>query len=744
MAYSRVVRIGNGSTNQFVLDFALGYLNEDEITCRVGDEADGSGDPIYRDLTFLSDTLVEVSGDVPGNGVQIVFDRTVEKEDTVVHFSDGDVLDEFNLDISFKQILMSVHEVLDGRFGTFDQDIDMGSFQIKNVGEPTDASDATTKQYVDAIIPSNQTLVAEAEAARDSAQSSASAASSSATSAASSASAASTSQSSAASSAVAASTLAAAASTSATNAQNSATAAAASETNAGTSATSASSYASAAQSYASAASTSATSAGSSATDASNSASAASVSASNAATSETNAENAWNSFNDIYLGEYASDPTEDNDGDALQTGVLYWNTVNDILRVFNGTNWVDASAQVSRNVYEYTSADNQTVFDGADRHGNVLATGNKFVNVYVNGLRLTATDDYAYTTTSLTFSAGLNVGDEVLVEAISTFEIEDTVRVVPQTLTDNEKSIARNNIDAGFMSGFRNKIINGDFTIAQRATSHTFSGSGIYVADRWHLNLGSGASLTMTQEEFALGDDTIPSVPTHYIRLDRTVVGSASCSLTQKIEGLAQFSGKTVTQTFWARASSAMTLFSFFQKNYGTGGSPTSAANIHNTAFSITTSWQKFTRTLVVDDLTGDILGTDGNDFLEMFFAWNTSNNAVGQLEFAHVSVVEGDATEEDDPFEPRSMTSEELLCYRYYQKSLIDEFYQLPSSSGAQVQKQTITFPTMRAAPTLSTTSNAGTATLGLASTVANGFRIGFTGSQYSYVQYSWTVDAEL
>ena len=439
MAYSRVIRIGNGSTNQFVLDFALGYLSEDEITCRVGDEVDGSGDPIYRDLTFLSDTLVEVSGAVPGNGVQIVFDRTVEKEDTVVHFSDGDVLDEFNLDISFKQILMSVHEVLDGRFGTFDQDIDMGAFQIKSLGEPTEDDDAVTKSYVDGIMPGNAALVIAAEDARDASQSSASSAAGSATAASSSASAAATSQSSAAGSATAASS-------SATSASNSASAASTSETNAATSASNAATSASTAQSSASSASTYASSAGSSATSASSDAASASTSATTASNAATEASDAWTSFNELYLGDKSSDPTLDNDGDTLQVGALYWNTVTAVLRVYNGAQWVDASAQVSRNSYVYTGTQDQTVFSGSDRNGNTLATGNKFINVYLNGIRLTETDDYTYTSTDLTMASGVNSGDEVLIEAVSTFELDDTVKITAQTLTTNEITQVRENLD----------------------------------------------------------------------------------------------------------------------------------------------------------------------------------------------------------------------------------------------------------------------------------------------------------
>jgi hypothetical protein len=139
-----------------------------------------------------------------------------------------------------------------------------------------------------------------------------------------------------------AATSASAAATSATNASNSASAASTSASNASTSATNASNSASAASTSASNASTSATAAASSATSASNSATASANSATAAATSATNAENAYDSFDDRYLGAKSSEPTLDNDGDALLTGALYFNSTTNIMRVYNGSAWEDVT------------------------------------------------------------------------------------------------------------------------------------------------------------------------------------------------------------------------------------------------------------------------------------------------------------------------------------------------------------------------------------------------------------------
>jgi len=91
-----------------------------------------------------------------------------------------------------------------------------------------------------------------------------------------------------------------------------------------------------------AAATSASNAATSASNASTSASNASTSASNAATSETNAAASYDAFDDRYLGSKSSAPSVDNDGNALLTGALYWNTTVSTLYVWTGSAWTQAA------------------------------------------------------------------------------------------------------------------------------------------------------------------------------------------------------------------------------------------------------------------------------------------------------------------------------------------------------------------------------------------------------------------
>jgi hypothetical protein len=134
---------------------------------------------------------------------------------------------------------------------------------------------------------------------------------------------------------------AASASTSATNAAASASAAA-------TSATNASNSASAASTSASNASTSATNAASSATSASNAQTAA-----EAARDQTLA--VYDSFDDRYLGSKTSDPSVDNDGNALVAGSLYFNSVSGIMKLYTGSAWVAAYVQGVASSINFTPA-----------------------------------------------------------------------------------------------------------------------------------------------------------------------------------------------------------------------------------------------------------------------------------------------------------------------------------------------------------------------------------------------------
>lgn len=233
-------------------------------------------------------------------------------------------------------------------------------------------------------------------------------------------------------------------------------------------------------------------------------------------------------------------------------------------------------------------------------------------------------------------------------------------------------------DAGLLAGFRNKIINGDFDVWQRAVSQTLAGYGS--DDRWS-NLHNGSTKTVSRQAFALGQTDVPGNPKYF---SRTVVASAAgagnyCSKVQRIERVATFAGKTATVTLYAKADAAKNMCVELAQIFGTGGAPSGQVNgIGVTTLALTAAWKKFTFTVAIPSITGKTIGTDGNDHLALH-AWfeagssfnartNALGNQSGTFDIAHVSLDEGDATAEADPFSARQVHEEAALCRRYYQR----------------------------------------------------------------------------
>ena len=285
---------------------------------------------------------------------------------------------------------------------------------------------------------STPTLLTSAQTQATNAASSATAAATSATASATSATAAAASATSAANDVATIGTSLADAATHATNAGTSATAAATSATTATTQvglattqATNASNSATAASTSETNASNSATAAATSETNAGNSATAAATSATNAAaslasmgnnvtqaqTAATNAANSFDAFDDIFLGAKSSAPTVDNDGDALQTGALYFNTTSDTMFVrTSGGSWTQAGSAVNgtTNRQSYIATAGQTSFSATYDVG--------YIDVYLNGIKLSSSDFTATNGSSFALGSAASAGDQVDSIAYGAFSV----------------------------------------------------------------------------------------------------------------------------------------------------------------------------------------------------------------------------------------------------------------------------------------------------------------------------------
>jgi hypothetical protein len=151
------------------------------------------------------------------------------------------------------------------------------------------------------------------------------------------------------------------------------------------------------------------------------------SATAAAASATAAANALDSFDDRYLGAKSSAPSVDNDGNALLTGALYWNSVTNVMFVWSGSAWgsISSAAEIYR--YRYTASGGETSVSGADANGATLSYLVGKEQVYLNGVLLARTSDYtASNGTSISSLAALTAGDILEIITFTSFEVANAV------------------------------------------------------------------------------------------------------------------------------------------------------------------------------------------------------------------------------------------------------------------------------------------------------------------------------
>jgi hypothetical protein len=206
-------------------------------------------------------------------------------------------------------------------------------------------------------------------------------------------------------------------------------------------------------------------------------------------------------------------------------------------------------------------------------------------------------------------------------------------------------------------GFRNTIINGDFRIWQRGTASVTNG---YMADRWRMihNLGSGAAATGSQQTFTAG--AAPQAATEgqfFGRVQLTTAGTVRTdTFLQFVEDVRTLAAQTVTLSFWAKADASRTVDVYSGEAMGTGGSGASAEQTQ--AFTIGTSWQRYTWTFTTPSLSGKTIGTGSSRYIYFKLPLATCTLDVWGVQ------LEGNY--QPTPFEQRPIGVELALCQRYY------------------------------------------------------------------------------
>ena len=109
--------------------------------------------------------------------------------------------------------------------------------------------------------------------------------------------------------------------------------------------------------------------------------------------------------------------------SLNVGDLYFDTTANELKVYKSSGWAAAGSTVNGTSqrFNYIATAGQTTFTGADTAGNTLAYDAGFADVYLNGVRLSASDVTITSGTSVVISAA-TVGDVLDIVAYGTFNV----------------------------------------------------------------------------------------------------------------------------------------------------------------------------------------------------------------------------------------------------------------------------------------------------------------------------------
>ena len=290
---------------------------------------------------------------------------------------------------------------------------------------------------------------------------------------------------------------------------------------------------------------------------------------------------------------------------------------------------------------------------------------------------------------------------------------------------------------------RNKVINGGMTVSQRGTSFSHSSSSAYTVDRFqHRPSGSPTfECTYTQSDDH-PDGFSKSLKTTPNTADTSLLTSDNAMIRYMFEGqdlqdlaYGTSSAKSITLSFYAKSGSQNNNHQYsvqFRKNNDGGA----ARKIVTAAFTVTTSWQRYTFTFAGD--TGENIRNDAENGLELMWhlaagpddihpaqsTWSSTTNAAsagspkftavnGQSNFLdntnnefYLTGVQVEVGDIATSFEHRSFADELRRCKRYYQTAAYSTL--MGSLAGAVGTPKILFEVVMRAIPSSVTTEHGG------------------------------------
>lgn len=217
----------------------------------------------------------------------------------------------------------------------------------------------------------------------------------------------------------------------------------------------------------------------------------------------------------------------------------------------------------------------------------------------------------------------------------------------------------------FVAG-KNRLLNGDFGIWQRGTTSTPTRQtdNQFLADRWIVYWdGTSGTTTFSQQAFTPGSAPVAGYEGRFYLRSAMSANATFCAISQRVEDVQTFAGQTATISFWARATSSITVTPLIRQLFGTGGS-TMVDNYSSTAVTLTSSWARYTTTITVLSIAGKTIGTGSS--IQVYPVVSTSGTIASNV--IDIWGVQLEAGSVATPFTTATgnPASELAACQRYY------------------------------------------------------------------------------
>jgi hypothetical protein len=265
---------------------------------------------------------------------------------------------------------------------------------------------------------------------------------------------------------------------------------------------------------------------------------------------------------------------------------------------------------------------------------------------------------------------------------------------------------------GFGQAGKNKIINGDFYINQRAFTSTTT-TGTYGFDRFRM-LASGGTTTYSAQTFTTGTAPVAGYEgKNFARIATTgQTGTNPYSIiNQNIEDVRTLAGQTMTLSFWAKAASGTPKVALdIVQQFGSGGS----ADVYTSGSFVTlsTSWARYSFTVAIPSVSGKTIGDSSLLGIWLWVSAGTDFNSraasIGiQTNTFDFWGVQAEYGSKATPFQTATGTfqGELAACQRYYYSTATGSdnysYFGIGQAISSSAAKFAVPFPVrMRISPT--------------------------------------------